>query len=282
MAEQAIESEGRVTSHPPASFDAEPKSGIEVHGDPDGGVHVHVHPWQLYAGILGALLVLTVITVAVSLVDIDYWVHIDGEVRGVGAWNLAVAILIAVAKASLVVLYFMHLREDSRFNALFFLGSILFVGIFLAYTLNDTNLRGQLDTYNGVHIDPQTGERAPGGISGPIAGQELEPGLARPAPAAAAAPAAAGEDEAEEDAAGAEAEAESAEGEATETDGEGEPAGDDAADADSGGAEAGAAAATAEAEPEEGGAEEAAAADASDGAGEAGSDAEGGEVTPSP
>ena len=32
----------------------------------------------------------------------------------------------------------------------------------------------------GVHIDPDTGERAPGGIPAPIPGQVLEPGMAAP------------------------------------------------------------------------------------------------------
>lgn len=148
------------------------------HAD-DGSVHVHVHSTKFYAGILGALLVLTVITVAVSYVDIDGFLAMGREVEGVGAWNLVVAILVATMKASLVVLFFMHLKDDSRFNGLIFIGSLLFVGVFFAYTMNDTATRGETgDRYNGVQVDPDTGLRAPGGITGPIPGQELEPGLA--------------------------------------------------------------------------------------------------------
>lgn len=112
-------------------------------------VHPHIAPWKLYAGIFGALLVLTVITVAVSRVDL-------------GAANLAVAILVATIKASLVVTFFMHLKDDRRFNAILFLGSLLFGGLFLAYTLNDTAYRGRVDSQNGVRIDPKTGAWAHG------------------------------------------------------------------------------------------------------------------------
>jgi cytochrome c oxidase subunit IV len=144
----------------------------------DGHVHVHVHSWRFYAGILGALLVLTVITVAVSYVNIDGTIALGREVEGVGAWNLTVALLVATMKASLVVLFFMHLREDKRFNALIFVGSLLFIGVFFAYTMNDTKYRGQTgDVYNGVHVDPDTGQRAPGGITGRVPGQVLEEGL---------------------------------------------------------------------------------------------------------
>lgn len=112
-------------------------------------VHPHIAPWKLYAGIFGVLIVLTVITVAISRVDL-------------GAANLAVAIIVATIKASLVVTFFMHLKDDRRFNAILFLGSLLFGGLFLAYTLNDTAYRGMVDPQNGVRIDPKTGAWAHG------------------------------------------------------------------------------------------------------------------------
>ncbi|MGE3631174.1 MAG: cytochrome C oxidase subunit IV family protein [Sandaracinaceae bacterium] len=147
----------------------------------DGNVHVHVHPTKFYAAILGALLSLTVLTVAASYVDIDLLFSLGRPLTGVGPWNLSIAIGIAAVKASLVVLFFMHLKEDARFNALVFVGSLLFIGIFFTYTMNDTLTRGETgDPFNGVHVDPQTGERAPGGIAGPIPGEVLEEGLAAP------------------------------------------------------------------------------------------------------
>jgi cytochrome c oxidase subunit 4 len=123
-----------------------PHSSIE---HDDGEVHAHVSSWQLYVGILIALMLLTALTVGISLIHL-------------GTLNLTVAVLIATIKASLVVTYFMHLKHDSRFNALVFLSSIFFVAIFLIYTFNDTAHRAKIDPFNGATRSPATGELAPG------------------------------------------------------------------------------------------------------------------------
>jgi cytochrome c oxidase subunit 4 len=146
------------------------------HGDEhadDGAVHVHVHSVQFYAGILGALMLLTIITVATSYLDIDGFIQ-PGTPHGAGGFNLALAMIIATMKASLVVTFFMHLREDARFNALVFIGSVLFAGVFLAYTMNDTAHRGEADPFDGVHVLPTTGERAPGGVGCRFIGEDPE------------------------------------------------------------------------------------------------------------
>ena len=103
-----------------------------AHAHEDGAVHAHVSPVRFYWGILGILMVFTVITYALAFVEL-------------GAANLAVAIVIATLKASLVVLFFMHLYWDSKFNALIFIGSLLFLAVFLVYTVNDTGNRGRVD-----------------------------------------------------------------------------------------------------------------------------------------
>lgn len=158
------------------------------HAD-DGAVHVHVHPPKFYAGILGILLFLTVLTVVTAeFLDIDKLLALGGEVEGVGAYNLGLALVIATTKATFVVLFFMHLKDDRRFNAVIFVSGLLFIGVFFVYTMNDTATRGQTgDAFNGVSIDPETGERAPGGIDGPIHGEVLEAGLPEPTAAEAAA-----------------------------------------------------------------------------------------------
>jgi cytochrome c oxidase subunit 4 len=139
----------------------------------DGAVHVHVHSVQFYVGILAALMALTIITVATSYIDIDGFIQ-PGTPHGAGGFNLGLAMIIATMKASLVVTFFMHLREDARFNALVFIGSVLFAGVFLAYTLNDTANRGEGDPFHGVHVLPTTGERAPGGVGCRFVGEEPE------------------------------------------------------------------------------------------------------------
>lgn len=145
----------------------------------DGAVHVHVHPVRLYLGIFFTLIALTVITVATSYIDIDGLIR-PGTPAGAGGFNLALAMLIATAKATCVVTWFMHLKDDNRFNAIVFVGSVLFAGIFFAYTVNDTAYRGQTDPYNGVHVSPLTGERAPGGVDHVFPGEMPEPGIQAP------------------------------------------------------------------------------------------------------
>lgn len=85
----------------------------------------HVMPVRLLLGVWGALMVLTVITVAVTSVDLGSRI------------NLTVAMAIATVKAGLVATYFMHLRWDRPFHTLVFLGSLLFVSLFISMTLLD-------------------------------------------------------------------------------------------------------------------------------------------------
>lgn len=118
----------------------------------DGAVHAHVSPTLFYVGIFAALVVLTIVTVGIS------YVHL-------GPANLAVAVVIASIKAALVVAFFMHLRWDNRFNALIFVCSLGFIGIFFAYTFADTGWREkQYNDAQGAKILPSDGKPAPGGM----------------------------------------------------------------------------------------------------------------------
>jgi cytochrome c oxidase subunit 4 len=95
------------------------------HGHDHEHGHVHIMPPGILIAVFVALLVLTFITVAVTRVDL-------------GPLNIWVAMGVATAKATLVALYFMHLKYDNRFNLLVFLGSFLFVGFFVAITMLDS------------------------------------------------------------------------------------------------------------------------------------------------
>jgi cytochrome c oxidase subunit 4 len=120
------------------------------HSD-DGAVHAHVSSVPFYVAVFLGLLVLTGATVGQSYVDL-------------GKANIILVIVIATLKASLVVTFFMHLKWDNKFNALVFLSTIFFIGVFFAYTLNDTDQRGALDPDQNVHVWQRTGEQAPGGM----------------------------------------------------------------------------------------------------------------------
>ena len=123
------------------------------HGADDGHVHAHVSSVKFYVGILAILVTFTLMTVAVASVHL-------------GPLNLAVAIAIASAKATLVVMFFMHLKYDNKFNATIVICSIMFIGVFFAYTMNDTDTRAELDDAQGSMVLPSNGQQAPGGLPG--------------------------------------------------------------------------------------------------------------------
>ena len=91
----------------------------------------HIVPTRVYYLIFAALMIGTAITVAVALVDL-------------GALNAVVALSIAVAKATLVVLYFMHVRYSTKLTWAVVAGSVFWLGILLALTFSDyvTRWRG--------------------------------------------------------------------------------------------------------------------------------------------
>ena len=97
------------------------------HGHDDHHDHglAHTMPLPLLFGVLAALLVLTVATVAVTSIDLG------------AQGNLIVAMVIATIKAILVCAFFMHLLWDKKFNLVLFLTSVLFLVLFLSMTVTD-------------------------------------------------------------------------------------------------------------------------------------------------
>ncbi len=81
-------------------------------------------PLRVLAAVFAGLVVLTAATVAVAGVDL-------------GNLNLYIALAIAGTKATLVVLYFMHLRYDRPFYLVVFLGCLAFVVLFISLALTD-------------------------------------------------------------------------------------------------------------------------------------------------
>ncbi len=95
-----------------------------THEDHDHGIG-HITPIPLLLGIFTLLIVFTVLTVAVTYVDL-------------GEANIWIALGIAVIKGALVALYFMHLRYDSPFNGLILVCAFLFLAVFIGISLMDT------------------------------------------------------------------------------------------------------------------------------------------------
>jgi len=85
----------------------------------------HVAPLSTLLAVFASLVLLTFLTVGATWFDF-------------GPANLFVAMGIATVKASLVVLYFMHLRWDMPFNAIVFIATLCFVMLFVGFVLLDT------------------------------------------------------------------------------------------------------------------------------------------------
>ena len=84
----------------------------------------HVLPLKIYLLIFAALLALTALTVQIAYVDL-------------GFLNTVVALGIACFKATLVVLYFMHLRYAASLPKLFWVAGLLWLVILLGITMSD-------------------------------------------------------------------------------------------------------------------------------------------------
>jgi caa(3)-type oxidase subunit IV len=94
------------------------------HDHDDHGLS-HVTPVRLMITVFVSLLALTWITVAVTTFDLGY------------AGNIILGMFIASIKATLVALYFMHLRWEKPINVIVATSGLLFALLFVAITLLD-------------------------------------------------------------------------------------------------------------------------------------------------
>jgi cytochrome c oxidase subunit 4 len=88
----------------------------------------HIVPYSIYVNVWLALLALTVVTVAVSYIDMR---------------NVAIltAVLIATVKCTLVLLYFMHIRFGKPLYAIMILVVLGTYAIFIGLTFVDYGYR---------------------------------------------------------------------------------------------------------------------------------------------
>ncbi len=88
----------------------------------------HLLSYRQLAVVLAILLVLTIVTVAVSYVDL-------------GFFNVPVALAIACTKVSFVLLFFMHLKYEGPIINLSFIGTVVFLVIMIGFTFWDVAFR---------------------------------------------------------------------------------------------------------------------------------------------
>jgi cytochrome c oxidase subunit 4 len=91
-----------------------------------------ITPSRTYYLVFAALIALTILTVFVSFLEL-------------GTWHTTVGVLIGVVKASLVVLFFMHLLHSSKASWLAVLAGLFWMAILMGLTLTDYLTRQFLD-----------------------------------------------------------------------------------------------------------------------------------------
>jgi len=84
----------------------------------------HIVPLSTYFAVFAALIVGTIATAAVAYQDL-------------GWMNNVIMLAIAVTKATLVVVFFMHVKYGSRLTWLIVAGSVFFLLILIIFTMND-------------------------------------------------------------------------------------------------------------------------------------------------
>lgn len=92
----------------------------------------HIVPVKIYLTIFAALLAGTALTVVAAFIDFPW------------QFNTIVALTIAVTKATLVVLYFMHVRYSSRLVWVIVAAALFWMAILFALTFSDYNTRDWL------------------------------------------------------------------------------------------------------------------------------------------
>jgi len=102
----------------------------------------HITPLSTYLIVFSALLFMTFVTVYSAQYDF-------------GSFNIILALMIASFKASLVLLFFMHLYYDNKINLAFILASVLFLAIFIGITMVDTESRAAIYEKEGELVKKQ-------------------------------------------------------------------------------------------------------------------------------
>ncbi|MBN1339807.1 MAG: cytochrome C oxidase subunit IV family protein [Bacteroidales bacterium] len=102
---------------------AEQKNSRMLPGDPDKH---YILPYRFHFGIWFGLIILTAMTVAVSVTGIN-----------LVAFSVITALIIASAKAFVVVNYFMHLKYDNLFLRILVGIVMLLFAVFIALTAID-------------------------------------------------------------------------------------------------------------------------------------------------
>jgi len=108
----------------------DPEGSSAGHGEPHSHGDHHIIPTRTYWIVIAWLMVLLIVTLGAAMADL-------------GALNLPIAMAIAVVKAVLVVLYFMHVKFSTRLVKFFAMAALIWLLIMFVLTLQDYLFRGR-------------------------------------------------------------------------------------------------------------------------------------------
>jgi cytochrome c oxidase subunit 4 len=103
----------------------------------------HIVPVKNYVAVFVSLLCLTGLTTKVAYIDLGQTVI--GKTHMID-WNTVAALVIAVAKMLLVVLFFMHVKYSPGLTRLVVVAGFFWLAIMIALTLSDVLARGWTGT----------------------------------------------------------------------------------------------------------------------------------------
>lgn len=86
--------------------------------------HEHIVPVRTYLLVFITLLFATALTTWIAFQDL-------------GNWNVVVALVIAVCKASLVVLFFMHAKYNKGLSRIAMIAALFWLGLLMTFSLAD-------------------------------------------------------------------------------------------------------------------------------------------------
>ena len=115
-----------MATHLPPTAAYHPEGTPDLPEEHSATKHVSLGTYLVVFALLMILLVLTVVAA--------FWVNLGGA-------NILVALTIAIVKAVLVVLYFMHVKYASRMTKLIVVTGFFFLAILLAETMVDYSSR---------------------------------------------------------------------------------------------------------------------------------------------
>jgi len=105
----------------------------------------HVVSVGIYITVLSALMVLLALTLAAAFFDFDQMFHI-------AYFSMSIALAIAITKAILIILFFMHIKYGTKITAAFAASAFVWLGIMFVLSFSDYLTRNDPHAAEGTGV----------------------------------------------------------------------------------------------------------------------------------